>query len=91
MCELMAEYPPPVPVTGRAGTVVILHCNLLHASGHNLSASDRRQAYLCYNQVANHPHEVGEPAPGLCPVPQLEPARSHAGRRESSPPRERAA
>ena len=63
MCELMAKYPSPVPVTGRAGTVAILHCNLLHASGYNLSANDRRQAYLCYNQVANHPHEVENPRP----------------------------
>ena len=61
--ELMAEFPPPVPVTGGAGTVAVLHCNLLHASGHNLSATDRRQAYLCYNQVANHPHEVENPRP----------------------------
>ena len=63
MRELMAEYPPPVPVTGGAGTVAVLHCNLLHASGHNLSAADRWQAYLCYNQVANHPHEVENPRP----------------------------
>ena len=63
MRELMAEYPTPVPVTGSAGTVAVLHCNLLHASGHNLSATDRRQAYLCYNQVANHPHEVENPRP----------------------------
>ena len=63
MRELMAEYPPPVPITGRAGTVAILHCNLLHASGHNLSATDRWQAYLCYNQVANRPQEVEDPRP----------------------------
>ena len=63
MRELMAEYPAPVAVTGGAGTVAVLHCNLLHASGHNLSASDRWQAYLCYNQVANRPHEVENPRP----------------------------
>lgn len=63
MRNVMAQHPDPVAVTGRAGTVAIFHCNLLHASGHNLSAVDRWHAFLCFNTVANRPHEVENPRP----------------------------
>ena len=43
--------------------VAIFHCNLLHASGHNLSPDDRTQAYFCYNRVANRPLDVDKPRP----------------------------
>jgi ectoine hydroxylase len=61
--EMMASCPPPVAVTGKAGLAAIFHCNLMHASGHNLSALDRWQAYFCYNTVANRPHDVETPRP----------------------------
>jgi ectoine hydroxylase len=61
--ETMASCPPPVAVTGSAGMAAIFHCNLMHASGHNLSAQDRWQAYFCYNTVANRPHDVAAPRP----------------------------
>lgn len=60
---MMRECPPPVAVTGKAGLAAIFHCNLMHASGHNLSAEDRWQAYFCYNTVANRPREVENPRP----------------------------
>jgi ectoine hydroxylase len=41
----------------------IFHCNLMHASGHNLSATDRWQAYLCYNTCANRPRDIENPRP----------------------------
>ncbi|MFI4987488.1 MAG: phytanoyl-CoA dioxygenase family protein [Alphaproteobacteria bacterium] len=63
MKEMLAECPLPVAVAGKAGMAAIFHCNLMHASGHNLSAMDRWQAYFCYNTVANHPHEVETPRP----------------------------
>lgn len=63
MRELMQRFEAPVPVTGKAGTAAIFHCNLLHASGHNLSPVDRWQAYFCFNTVANRPHDVPEPRP----------------------------
>ena len=47
--------PPAVPVTGKAGTAVLFHCNVLHASGHNLSAEDRWHIYVSCNAVANKP------------------------------------
>jgi ectoine hydroxylase len=63
MRRLMTQYPQPVALTGSAGTAAIFHCNLLHASGHNLSPVDRWQAYLCYNTVTNRPHDVENPRP----------------------------
>ncbi|MBV8169753.1 MAG: phytanoyl-CoA dioxygenase family protein [Alphaproteobacteria bacterium] len=63
MKALLRSSPPPVPVTGRAGMAAIFHCNLMHASGHNLSATDRWQAYLCYNTCANRPMDVENPRP----------------------------
>ncbi|MBL8383198.1 MAG: phytanoyl-CoA dioxygenase family protein [Burkholderiales bacterium] len=59
----MRESPPPVAVTGRAGTCAIFHCNLMHASGHNLSMGDRWQAYFCFNTCANRPVDVANPRP----------------------------
>lgn len=63
MKEMMRASPPPVAVSGRAGMAAIFHCNLMHASGHNLSPIDRWQAYLCYNTVANRPIDVEDPRP----------------------------
>ncbi len=59
----MQDSPPPVPLVGPPGTTAIFHCNLLHASGHNLSAQDRWQAYFCFNRVANRPADVENPRP----------------------------
>ena len=42
-------------MTGKAGTAVLFHCNVLHASGHNLSAEDRWHIYVSCNRVANRP------------------------------------
>ena len=53
----------PVAVTGKPGDAALFHCNLFHASGHNLSPRDRWQAYFCYNAVANRPADIDEPRP----------------------------
>ena len=45
----------PVPILGSAGSVVLFHCNLIHGSGHNMSARDLRQIYIAYNPMANKP------------------------------------
>jgi ectoine hydroxylase len=63
MRDLMASSPDPVAITGQAGSAAIFHCNLLHSSGHNLSAQDRWQVYLCFNRVANRPADVENPRP----------------------------
>ncbi len=63
MKRIMARHPTPVAVSGAPGTAALIYCNLLHASGSNLSAHDRWQLYLSFNTVANRPKDVAEPRP----------------------------
>ncbi len=53
--DVLRSSPPPVGITGPAGTALLFHCNLLHASGHNLSAEDRWHIYISFNSCANAP------------------------------------
>src|SRR2546422_5254177 len=53
LVTLLRNSPPAVPVVGPAGTAVLFHCNLLHASGHNLTAEDRWHIYISFNSCAN--------------------------------------
>jgi len=53
--EVLKSSPPPVPLIGPAGTAALFHCNLLHASGHNLTAEDRWHIYVSFNACANAP------------------------------------
>ena len=61
--EQMKYLSDPVAITGKLGTVAIFDCNTLHASGHNLSAKDRWQIYLCYNRCTNRPIDIDDPRP----------------------------
>jgi ectoine hydroxylase len=63
MIEILKSSPEPVAITGRAGTSVLFHCNVLHASGHNLSADDRWHIYVSCNTVANRPQLSDNPRP----------------------------
>jgi ectoine hydroxylase len=45
----------PVAITGKPGTVVLFHPNLVHGSGHNMSRYSRWHIYTVYNPVANRP------------------------------------
>ena len=63
MKTFMRQFPEPIPITGGAGTAAIFDCNLLQASGHNLTAEDRWQVFFCFNQCRNHPEEVKDPRP----------------------------
>jgi len=63
MKRIIGEYGEPVAITGKPGSLTVFDCNLVHASGHNLSAQDRWQAYFCYNTVANRPKDVDKPRP----------------------------
>lgn len=47
--------------SGRAGTCAIFHCDLMHASEHNLSHRDHRQAYFRFNTCFNRPREAENP------------------------------
>ena len=53
--KVLKESEEPKAVTGPAGTCMLFHCNLLHASGHNLSAEDRWHIYISFNTCANAP------------------------------------
>jgi ectoine hydroxylase len=59
----MAKSPEPVAITGKPGTVVFFDCNILHASGHNLSRHDRWAIYVVYNPVLNRCSDVPNPRP----------------------------
>ena len=63
MKDILASRPAPVPITGKPGTAAIFHCNMLHASGHNLSHRDRWHVYMCFNRCANRPDSVDNPRP----------------------------
>ena len=61
--ELMGELGDPVPIVGKPGTAALIHPNLLHGSGHNMSPRSRWHVYLVYNPCANGPAEVENPRP----------------------------
>ena len=63
MIEIQRNSPPAVAITGKAGTAALFHCNVLHASGHNLSAEDRWHVYVSCNAVANKPLLGPNPRP----------------------------
>jgi ectoine hydroxylase len=63
LLSIMERSPEPVPVTGPPGTVVFFHCNILHASGHNLSKRARWHVFMVYCCVANRPQDVPNPRP----------------------------
>jgi L-proline 4-hydroxylase len=51
----MERFGDPVAITGKPGTVVLFHPNLVHGSGHNMSRYPRWHIYTVYNAVANRP------------------------------------
>jgi ectoine hydroxylase len=63
LLSIMQRSPDPVPITGKPGSVVFFHPNILHASGHNLSRHDRWAIYVVYNPVVNQPTAVPNPRP----------------------------
>jgi ectoine hydroxylase len=63
LLEIMARSPDPVAITGRPGSVVFFDCNILHASGHNLSRHNRWAIYFVYNPVTNACNPVANPRP----------------------------
>jgi ectoine hydroxylase len=58
MQRFLAENPKPAAITGGPGTAVLFHCNIVHGSGHNLSANDRWHVYIAYNPSKNRPNPV---------------------------------
>jgi ectoine hydroxylase len=59
--EVMRQTAAPVPIVGKAGTLVLFHCLAIHGSGVNMSPEARWQAYITYNRCANKPNDVENP------------------------------
>jgi ectoine hydroxylase len=76
--EILESSPVPVPLVGPPGTAVLFHCNILHASGHNLSSRNRWQVYFAFNTVANQPHDVEKPRPDYVRSTNYAPIRAGA-------------
>jgi ectoine hydroxylase len=51
----MCQRYRPTPILAEPGDVLFFDCNLLHASGHNLSPQDRRAVIVAFNSDANRP------------------------------------
>lgn len=62
LAEMVAEYGIAAP-KGRAGSVLVTHCNLVHGSPPNMSPFDRVLAIVTYNSVENTLLPVPEPRP----------------------------
>ena len=58
MRSFLRDSPAPVAITGKPGSVVLFHCNIVHGSGHNLTANDRWHVYVAYNPTANRPNPI---------------------------------
>jgi ectoine hydroxylase len=63
LLDIMERSPEPVAITGKPGSVVFFDCNILHASGHNLSRHNRWAIYFVYNPVTNACAPVANPRP----------------------------
>ncbi len=61
--DIMTTSGDPVAITGKPGTVVLFHPNIVHGSGHNMSRHSRWHIYTVYNQVSNRPAAVENPRP----------------------------
>ena len=50
-----------VSLTGKPGSAVVFHCNLIHGSNHNMSPRSRKSVIFAYNDIANKPRPVPNP------------------------------
>jgi ectoine hydroxylase len=67
---------------GRAGTVVVFDCNMMHGSNGNITPFPRANAFLVYNAVSNRltaPFAADAPRPGFIAAREVEPVRPQAG------------
>ena len=61
LIQAMEQMGEPVAIEGKAGTVVLFHPNLLHASGHNLSRYSRWHIFTVFNRISNKQRPVESP------------------------------
>ncbi len=52
-------------IKGKAGFVLLFHCNLFHASASNLSPWDRFSAFITYNSIENTLPKIDNPRPNF--------------------------
>jgi ectoine hydroxylase len=64
-----------VAAKGLAGSVLLFHCNVLHASSANASPWDRRTIFVSYNRVSNALADVESPRPGFLANRAFQPLR----------------
>lgn len=50
-----------VSLTGKPGSVLMFHCNLIHGSNHNMTPKSRKSVIFAYNDIANKPRPVPNP------------------------------
>jgi len=65
-------------VTGEPGDALFFDCNLLHASGHNMSPLPRKTFIIAYNDVTNRPWTVENPRPDWVVSRSFEPVTSRS-------------
>lgn len=75
MAEIVARCGEPVALTGKPGTMVIFHGNLIHGSGHNMSVHSRWILYTVYSATDNRPQAVARPRAGYKASRTAGPAR----------------
>jgi ectoine hydroxylase len=62
-----------VPVVGDPGDVFFFDCNILHGSGHNLSATSRKTLIYACADLNNRPNVVDNPRPDWVVAREFEP------------------
>lgn len=62
VADLINKYGISAP-KGPAGSALIFHCNIAHASSNNISPFDRILAFITFNSIENIPNVVENPRP----------------------------
>jgi ectoine hydroxylase len=77
----LAEKYGMVAPKGPAGSVLIFHSNLAHASASNISPFDRVVVFITFNSVCNKPVDVDNPRPEFLASRDNRPVEAIADRR----------
>ena len=75
LTEVAAEHEIEA-ATGRAGTLMLIDCNVMHGSNGNITPNPRSNAFFVFNAVSNRlaaPFAASEPRPDF--LARREPAR----------------
>lgn len=81
LAEMAHEYGIVAP-TGKAGSVVIFDCNIMHGSNGNITPFPRANAFMVYNAVTNRlqaPFGVDRPRPPFIAARDITPIRPQRG------------